>query len=320
MLLSFRPDLLGLFAVGASSALLGLLIFLLAPARRGAGWGRPLALAGGLALMGLGGAWGGLPQEGWLPLLALAGAWALFALGRSSLADMLTGGALKLVRQPRGQGALLFLAGGALLAWQAANLARDEAPELEIGRLVAEAQGPRLSAIPGAQAITDAGAVVPLFTSRGDGPETENEGGTTYIHSHGLDERVILTGDANPNYNCHGWTFTAGRFWVRGEAVEQILKDNGYSPVSGAPGGRRGRLPQPGRPGQPHGRGPGRAGRWAGPDREQVGPWCPLPCTRRPTTSTSTAPVRTTAPSAAGTCSAACRTTAPAPPRPPALP
>src|SRR5262249_33273989 len=34
------------------------------------------------------------------------------------------------------------------------------------------------------------------------------------------------------NSNCHGWVFAAGRYWVPGNAVEAILRDNGYAEVT----------------------------------------------------------------------------------------
>jgi hypothetical protein len=34
------------------------------------------------------------------------------------------------------------------------------------------------------------------------------------------------------NNNCHGFVFTAGRFWIGGSQVDLILDDNGYQPVS----------------------------------------------------------------------------------------
>lgn len=42
----------------------------------------------------------------------------------------------------------------------------------------------------------------------------------------------IRTGDASAACNCHGWVFTGGRCWVKAPAVELILADNGYEPVS----------------------------------------------------------------------------------------
>src|SRR5205807_1160464 len=41
--------------------------------------------------------------------------------------------------------------------------------------------------------------------------------------------RVAAPPDATSN--CHGWVFTGGRYWVKGGAVEDILRDNGYRTV-----------------------------------------------------------------------------------------
>lgn len=34
-------------------------------------------------------------------------------------------------------------------------------------------------------------------------------------------------------YNCHGWVFTAGQFWVKPTDIDWILNDNGYQQVTG---------------------------------------------------------------------------------------
>lgn len=47
-----------------------------------------------------------------------------------------------------------------------------------------------------------------------------------------LSGRVIRTGEASDECNCHGWVFTGGRWRVLGETVEGILADNGYEAVS----------------------------------------------------------------------------------------
>lgn len=47
----------------------------------------------------------------------------------------------------------------------------------------------------------------------------------------GLRDQVIHIPSGWQNCNCHGWVFTEGRYWVGGEEVEKILKDNRYRPV-----------------------------------------------------------------------------------------
>lgn len=44
--------------------------------------------------------------------------------------------------------------------------------------------------------------------------------------------KVIRVEAANPSYNCHGWTFTGGRFHIRGSEALIILRENGYYEVS----------------------------------------------------------------------------------------
>src|SRR5262245_4382874 len=43
---------------------------------------------------------------------------------------------------------------------------------------------------------------------------------------------VKRVGPADPSYNCHGWIFSGGRFWIEQEDVFTILEDNGYQRVS----------------------------------------------------------------------------------------
>lgn len=45
-------------------------------------------------------------------------------------------------------------------------------------------------------------------------------------------EVSIQRGPANPTSNCHGWVFLDSQFLISGEAVQQILDDNGYELVS----------------------------------------------------------------------------------------
>ena len=43
---------------------------------------------------------------------------------------------------------------------------------------------------------------------------------------------AIRTGPAADEFNCHGWVFSGGRYWVSPTDIETILADNGYRPVS----------------------------------------------------------------------------------------
>lgn len=47
-----------------------------------------------------------------------------------------------------------------------------------------------------------------------------------------LDGRLIRTDHAGGRYNCFGWVFTGGRYWIcQVREVDWILEDNGYRPV-----------------------------------------------------------------------------------------
>ena len=39
---------------------------------------------------------------------------------------------------------------------------------------------------------------------------------------------AIRDGAADDRSNCHGWVFTGGRFLIRGNEVEVILRENNY--------------------------------------------------------------------------------------------
>ncbi|GEM_PF-3992849 len=43
---------------------------------------------------------------------------------------------------------------------------------------------------------------------------------------------LICTDSPGVDYNCHGWLFTGGRYWLNGEDVKHVLQDNGYYPVN----------------------------------------------------------------------------------------
>lgn len=83
-------------------------------------------------------------------------------------------------------------------------------------------------------AITDRKHPIRVYrlTDEGSEPIDENEG-TPFNHM----EATIQRGPADPHANCHGWVFLDAQFLIPGEAVQQILDDNGYEPVSEPKGG-----------------------------------------------------------------------------------
>jgi hypothetical protein len=128
--------------------------------------------------------------------------------------------------------ALVLLVGGLVLA--GSQLWRmDEGLQRELNRAEAEmalvAEPPDLETTPSRVARTDSGNVVPLFSHRtNQRTDAEIDAERRYLQAAGLERKLIQTGPLDPTYNCHGWVFAAGRFWVRSAFVEQILKDNRY--------------------------------------------------------------------------------------------
>jgi hypothetical protein len=47
-------------------------------------------------------------------------------------------------------------------------------------------------------------------------------------------QRLIRSGQASDQTNCHGWVFTGGRYWLNSDQVDTVLLENGYRPASAA--------------------------------------------------------------------------------------
>lgn len=54
---------------------------------------------------------------------------------------------------------------------------------------------------------------------------------STIIQSYISPPKVLHVGPPNPQFNCHGFVFTAGRYVIEGADVPTILDDNGYKVV-----------------------------------------------------------------------------------------
>jgi hypothetical protein len=155
--------------------------------------------------------------------VAAAGAWALAQ-----------------ARRPVACWALLAAAGLATVLGASALFTLEDTAVMdrEMTELELVTTPPPLAVTDRARLATDRGSQVPL---------KEPVAARTAADSLAQEQRVL----SNPLYgnavirreqptegsNCHGWVFTGGRFWVGGEAVEGILKENGYAEVSNpAPG------------------------------------------------------------------------------------
>jgi hypothetical protein len=179
----------------------------------------PAAGLAGLAALAVA---GGRPARDVLAALALAAACGLFGLLRSERGGRLAAAALALARHRRAQWLALLAAGPLLGAGWVCGWSASAEEEL---RAPAPREPPALCEVSPGLAETDAGRPVRLF--RAPRPP-EPAGGPS---SGAADVVVVRMGPEDDGYNCHGWVFTGGRFWLYSADVERILRDNGYRPV-----------------------------------------------------------------------------------------
>jgi hypothetical protein len=182
-----------------------------------------------LGLAGLGAcsvATGKLPNLGW-PALALAALLLLFAVARSDHLTHALASAWACARKPRWQWAALAV-GCPVVALLAALLIPASLPQGV--RPFEGIEPPPLRRLPPGAVVTDRGHDVPLWEAAG-GPGPEEVLRTAEaetLRKYGLAGRVIQVAPGDRSYNCHGWTFTGGRYFLPDDAVEPILRDNGY--------------------------------------------------------------------------------------------
>jgi hypothetical protein len=157
---------------------------------------------------------------GW-PLLALAALLLLLWLARLDRLARALGAISALARAPRWQWAALAV--GCPIA----------AALLALGASPITVQAPPVRTLPPGTVLTDKGRNVPV-EAVGGGQESlaalrANEARS--LREHGLTDRAIQVRPADWSCNCHGWTFTGGRYLIADADVEPILQDNDYSPV-----------------------------------------------------------------------------------------
>ncbi|NBO90906.1 MAG: hypothetical protein EBV06_01095 [Planctomycetia bacterium] len=81
----------------------------------------------------------------------------------------------------------------------------------------------------GPAARTDLGRLIPLWKPTSDSAEAAHSfSEADYLRRMHFEAHVIQISGLDDDYNCHGWVFTGGKYWVRGAWVETILLDNGY--------------------------------------------------------------------------------------------
>ena len=109
--------------------------------------------------------------------------------------------------------------------------------ERQNGLQVAELDG--LASIPptatphDATALTDRGTPVQLLEPTAPRNETELEVlEGAFLRKPNVRDNVIRHQAATDRSNCHGWVFTAGRYWISGTEVERILVENRYRAIT----------------------------------------------------------------------------------------
>jgi hypothetical protein len=231
----YQPDLMTVCLLGVGSSLLGL--FGLAGGsflgRRALSVLRVVGVLAG-AGVGLAALAAQLPEQVWLPPLALAGVCALLGLVRQPLTARLVRSLLAAAQSRPVHATALLLLGPALIGWRLHEM--DRAVEVLNEKDLAVSRGDgevELEQVAVQVAVTDRGQTLRLWAASAQMADAESEAAeASYLQRSGMGQRLIRTGDAHLECNCHGWVFTGGRHWVRGEQVDLILRDNGYRQVT----------------------------------------------------------------------------------------
>jgi hypothetical protein len=223
-MLSLNCDPIALAVLGLGGVVVGMIELGLSFVRRFRTWKVSLALVAALALAG-GAAYAlGEGTTFGQPALVLAGA---------SLALLLVRSRHSIAGRAVVQGCGLVLVSGALLGYAVYRL--DGALESELLQsdydLSLMSDPIEENSPPSLLARTDSGVSVPLFEPSPNAVTATHDVEARYLHELGLDAKLIQTAPPDLKYNCHGWVFTGGRYWVRSNQVQTILEGNGYRAV-----------------------------------------------------------------------------------------
>lgn len=166
-----------------------------------------------------------------LAVLLCAGACSCLILSSSAAARLGTR-VVGWLTCPTGSWSTLGVLGvlAVLLSVALAERAETDVLDLEQGRVAWEMYRPPLVRAD-VEAFTDLGMSIPLKLASTPRPGVDaTEQDRWFLSQSPFRDRLIRQGEACDHANCHGWVFTGGRYWLSGEAVEQILADNGYTP------------------------------------------------------------------------------------------
>jgi len=223
-MLSLNVDPIALAVLGFAGVVVGLVEVGLSFVRRFPTWGISLGVVAILALAG-GAAYacGEGPTFG-QPALILAAVTLTLLLFRSRHS---------IAGRPLVQGLLLMVLGGALVGYATYRI--DKGLENELVQsdydLAQFADPLEEHSSPALEVSTDAGAPIPLYNASLSTVSVTEDVESRYLRGMRLDKKLIQTAPADLKYNCHGWVFTGGQYWLRSNAIETILKDNAYRAV-----------------------------------------------------------------------------------------
>jgi hypothetical protein len=225
--------------LGVGGPALGL-VRLLRPSAR-SGWGSVAALALGLASGAFAGAalLAAQPTGVWLPPAVLLGLCVLLELPCRHALVRLGALARGPLNSPFVQAAGLLVGCPALAVWMLLDRPGD-ASTLEAVLFNSPPLSCQLQEVRPSPLTTDKGRSVVLWHVAGVEERGPKRAATQeqILNRPDLRARIIaLDVTGSSDCNCHGWVFTGGLFWVRGDAVETILKDNGYRQVAAPRGG-----------------------------------------------------------------------------------
>jgi hypothetical protein len=175
------------------------------------------------------------PRPVWLALGLVAALWLGSRILRSPLVAAACAVALAALRRPRVQGAVLLALAPLLgLAWVGTlpTALPDDPPEDPRATKLAHVVTVR--PVKGLEFYTDRGRRVPAYEpSPGELAGADLHDLEALMLRRGeMGARVIRVAGPDAMANCHGWTFTGGRCWIRTDEAEAILHDNGYRAVS----------------------------------------------------------------------------------------
>jgi hypothetical protein len=173
------------------------------------------------------------PRDVWLSALSLAGACAAFPALHSPRCSAVWSWVLALLRDPRCLGCLVLLLSILTLAAWAYRLEEGAPPSDDFSNPHRAPSAGSVEEIVPSPVCTDRGE--PIRVGRwidSDLSPSAAQGQATALTGDRGPDNAIRVGPADPRYNCHGWTFCAGRYVLPGDQVPIILEQNGYQRIS----------------------------------------------------------------------------------------